>query len=192
MRKTIKSDETLVKDYLSGKSSALNELIKRHREKVYTSIIIFTKDKYLAEDLFQDTFIKVIDKLKQGKYKEEGKFKPWVMRIAYNICIDNYRKTKRSPKKVNPKDFDIFDIIPMQEESPEDRMIESQSKSKVRKLLDELPENQREVVLLRHYYDFSFKEIAELCGISINTALGRMRYALINLRKVITEKHIQL
>ena len=192
MRKIIKTDESLVKSYLEGNSLALSELIKRHREKVYTSIIIFTKDKYLAEDLFQDTFIKVIDKLKQGKYKEEGKFKPWVMRIAYNICIDNYRKTKRRPRVVNSENFDIFDIVPMQEDSPEDRLIENQSKSKVRKLLDELPEEQREVVLLRHYYDFSFKEIAELCNISINTALGRMRYALINLRKVITTKQIQL
>ena len=192
MRKEIKTDEALVKSYIGGDSSALGELIKRHREKVYTSIIIFTKDKYLAEDLFQDTFIKVIDKLKAGKYKEEGKFKPWVMRMAYNICIDNYRKTKRRPRVVNSENFDIFDILPMQEDSPEDKLIENQSKSKVRKLLDELPEDQREVVLLRHYYDFSFKEIAELCDISINTALGRMRYALINLRKVVAIKQISL
>jgi len=192
MRKEIRTDEVLVKSYLGGDSSALGELIKRHREKVYTSIIIFTKDKYLAEDLFQDTFIKVIDKLKAGKYKEEGKFKPWVMRMAYNICIDNYRKTKRKPRVVNSENFDIFDILPMQEESPEDKMIENQSKTKVRRLLDELPVDQREVVLLRHYYDFSFKEIAELCDISINTALGRMRYALINLRKVVATKQISL
>lgn len=192
MRKTIKTDEALVKEYLAGNSTALEVLINRHKSKVYTSIIIFTKDKYLAEDLFQDTFIKVIDKLKEGKYTEEGKFKPWVMRIAYNICIDNYRKTKRTPRVVSSEDFDIFDFISMHEDSPEDRLIENQSKSKVRKLLDVLPEDQKEVVLLRHYYDFSFKEIAELCNISINTALGRMRYALINLRKVVGEKQIQL
>lgn len=193
MRKNIKTDEVLVKDYLAGNSLALETLINRHREKVFTSILIFTKDKYLAEDLFQDTFIKVIDKLKAGKYKEEGKFKPWVMRLAYNICVDDYRKRKRKPKILTAsEEFDIFDILPMQEESAEDRFIENQSKNKVRRLLDELPKEQREVVLLRHFYDFSFKEIAELCNISINTALGRMRYALINLRKVVAQKQIQL
>lgn len=193
MRKNIKTDEVLVKDYLAGNSSALEILINRHREKVFTSILIFTKDKYLAEDLFQDTFIKVIDKLKAGKYKEEGKFRPWVMRLAYNICVDDYRKRKRKPRILTAsEEFDIFDILPMQEESAEDRFIENQSKSNVRRLLDELPKEQREVVLLRHFYDFSFKEIAELCNVSINTALGRMRYALINLRKVVAQKQIQL
>ena len=191
MRK-IRTDQELVRDYLTGSELALERLITRHKEKVFTSILIFTKDKYLAEDLFQDTFIKVIDKLKAGKYKEEGKFLPWVMRISYNICIDYYRKTKRRPKVVNTEGFDIFDILPLSEESPEQLMMGNQSKDKVRKLLDELPEEQKEVVLLRHYYDFSFKEIAELTGVSINTALGRMRYSLINLRKIIDDKQIQL
>tara|TARA_B110000444_G_C18588647_1_gene477408 strand:- start:92 stop:667 length:576 start_codon:yes stop_codon:yes gene_type:complete len=191
MRK-IKTDKDLVREYLTGSENALEHLITRHKEKVFTSIIIFTKDRYLAEDLFQDTFIKVINKLKAGKYKEEGKFLPWVMRISYNICIDHYRKTKRSPKVVNTEGFDIFDILPLSQESPEQLMMGNQSKDKVRKLLEELPEEQKEVVLLRHYYDFSFKEIAELTGVSINTALGRMRYSLINLRKVIEEKQIQL
>ncbi|MBL6875976.1 MAG: sigma-70 family RNA polymerase sigma factor [Chitinophagales bacterium] len=191
MRK-IKTDQELVREYLTGSENALEHLITRHKEKVFTSIIIFTKDRYLAEDLFQDTFIKVINKLKAGKYKEEGKFLPWVMRISYNICIDHYRKTKRSPKVVNTEGFDIFDILPLSQESPEQLMMGNQSKDKVRKLLEELPEEQKEVVLLRHYYDFSFKEIAELTGVSINTALGRMRYSLINLRKVIEEKQIQL
>ncbi len=191
MRK-IKTDQELVREYLTGSENALEHLITRHKEKVFTSIIIFTKDRYLAEDLFQDTFIKVINKLKAGKYKEEGKFLPWVMRISYNICIDHYRKTKRSPKVVNTEGFDIFDILPLSQESPEQLMMGDQSKDKVRKLLEELPEEQKEVVLLRHYYDFSFKEIAELTGVSINTALGRMRYSLINLRKVIEEKQIQL
>ena len=191
MRK-IRTDQELVRDYLTGSELALERLITRHKEKVFTSILIFTKDKYLAEDLFQDTFIKVIDKLKAGKYKEEGKFLPWVMRISYNICIDYYRKTKRRPKVVNTEGFDIFDILPLSEESPEQLMMGNQSKDKVRKLLDELPEEQKEVVLLRHYYDFSFKEIAELTGVSINTALGRMRYSLINLRKIIEDKQIQL
>lgn len=191
MRK-IRTDQELVREYLAGSENALEQLITRHKEKVFTSIIIFTKDRYLAEDLFQDTFIKVIHKLKQGKYKEEGKFLPWVMRISYNICIDHYRKTKRRPKVVNTEGFDIFDILPLSQESPEQMMMGNQSKDKVRKLLDELPEEQKEVVLLRHYYDFSFKEIAELTGVSINTALGRMRYSLINLRKIIEEKQIQL
>lgn len=191
MRK-IKTDQELVREYLTGSENALEHLITRHKEKVFTSIIIFTKDRYLAEDLFQDTFIKVINKLKAGKYKEEGKFLPWVMRISYNICIDHYRKTKRSPKVVNTEGFDIFDILPLSQESPEQLMMGNQSKDKVRKLLEELPEEQKEVVLLRHYFDFSFKEIAELTGVSINTALGRMRYSLINLRKVIEEKQIQL
>lgn len=191
MRK-IRTDQELVREYLTGSELALERLITRHKEKVFTSILIFTKDKYLAEDLFQDTFIKVIDKLKAGKYKEEGKFLPWVMRISYNICIDYYRKTKRRPNVVNTEGFDIFDILPLSEESPEQLMMGNQSKDKVRKLLDELPEEQKEVVLLRHYYDFSFKEIAELTGVSINTALGRMRYSLINLRKIIEDKQIQL
>lgn len=190
MRK-IRTDRELVREYLAGSEIALEQLITRHKEKVFTSIIIFTKDRYLAEDLFQDTFIKVIDKLKAGKYKEEGKFLPWVMRISYNICIDHYRKTKRKPKVVNTEGFDIFDILPLSEESPEQMMMGNQSKDKVRKLLDELPEEQKEVVLLRHYFDFSFKEIAELSGVSINTALGRMRYSLINLRKIIEAKQIQ-
>ncbi|MGB1247957.1 MAG: RNA polymerase sigma factor [Chitinophagales bacterium] len=192
MRNSLKTDQVLVNEFLAGKEQALEQLITRHKEKVYTSIYMFTRDTYLAEDLFQDTFIKAIDKLRQGKYKEEGKFLPWIMRMAYNICIDNYRKSKRAPKIANSEGFDIFNILPFQEESPEDMMITNQSKSKVRKLLDELPEEQKEVVLLRHYYDFSFKEIAELTGVSINTALGRMRYALINLRKVVTEKQISL
>ena len=190
--RNIKTDQELIRDYLAGSERALEGLITRHKEKVFTSIIIFTKDRFLAEDLFQDTFIKVINKLKAGKYKEEGKFLPWVMRISYNICIDYYRKTKRSPKVTNTDGFDIFDILPLSEESPEQLMMGNQSRDKVRKLLDELPEEQKEVVLLRHYYDFSFKEIAELTGVSINTDLGRMRYSLINLRKIIEEKQIQL
>lgn len=192
MRKQLKDDRVLVKDYLAGNELALERLIHRHKEKVYTSILMFTKDKYLAEDLFQDTFIKAIDKLKAGKYKEEGKFLPWVMRMSYNICIDHYRKTKRKPTVTTGDGFDIFDILPFHEESPEDLIIQQQSKDKVRRLLDELPEDQKEVVLLRHYFDFSFKEIAELTGVSINTALGRMRYSLINLRKIIEKKNVQL
>jgi RNA polymerase sigma factor (sigma-70 family) len=192
MRTQIKTDQELVQNYLAGNQAALEQLINRHKDKVYTSILMFTKDQYLAEDLFQDTFIKAIDKMQGGKYTEEGKFLPWIMRMAYNICIDHYRKTKRAPKIATADGFDIFDILPFHEESAEDKMVLDQSKSKVRKLLNELPEEQREVVLLRHYYDFSFKEISELTGVSINTALGRMRYALINLRKIVEERKIAL
>jgi RNA polymerase sigma factor (sigma-70 family) len=192
MRTQIKTDQELVQNYLAGNQAALEQLINRHKDKVYTSILMFTKDQYLAEDLFQDTFIKAIDKMQGGKYTEEGKFLPWIMRMAYNICIDHYRKTKRAPKIATADGFDIFDILPFHEESAEDKMMLDQSKSKVRKLLNELPEEQREVVLLRHYYDFSFKEISELTGVSINTALGRMRYALINLRKIVEERKIAL
>jgi RNA polymerase sigma factor (sigma-70 family) len=192
MRTQIKTDQELVQNYLAGNQAALEQLINRHKDKVYTSILMFTKDQYLAEDLFQDTFIKAIDKMQGGKYTEEGKLLPWIMRMAYNICIDHYRKTKRAPKIATADGFDIFDILPFHEESAEDKMMLDQSKSKVRKLLNELPEEQREVVLLRHYYDFSFKEISELTGVSINTALGRMRYALINLRKIVEERKIAL
>jgi RNA polymerase sigma-70 factor (ECF subfamily) len=192
MRTQIKKDRELVKAYIAGDNNALEQLINRHKEKVFTSIYMFTKDQYLAEDLFQDTFIKAIDKLKQGKYKEEGKFLPWIMRMSYNICIDHYRKSKRNKNITTSEDFDIFDIIPMEESSPEDNIIIGQSNDKIRQIVDQLPDEQREVVLLRHYYDFSFKEIAELTGVSINTALGRMRYSLINLRKIIEEQKISL
>ncbi len=186
------SDKVLIKEYLAGSNKALEQLITKHKDKIFTSILIFTKDKYLAEDLFQDTFIKVIDKLKAGKYREEGKFLPWVMRISHNMCIDYYRKSKRKPTVSASEDFNILDILPLNQESPEETIIDKQANTKVRALLNELSEEQREVVLLRHYYDFSFKEIAELTGVSINTALGRMRYSLINLRKVIEDKKIQL
>lgn len=192
MRTQIKKDRELVRAYLAGNNSALEQLINRHKEKVFTSIYMFTKDQYLAEDLFQDTFIKAIDKLKQGKYKEEGKFLPWIMRMSYNICIDHYRKSKRNKNITTSEDFDIFDIIPTEDDSPENNIIIGQSNDKIRQIVDQLPDEQREVVLLRHYYDFSFKEIAELTGVSINTALGRMRYSLINLRKIIEEQQISL
>lgn len=180
----------MIRQYLEGKESALEMLIKRHKDKVFTSILMMVKDRYLAEDIFQDTFIKVVDTLRLGKYKEEGKFLPWVQRIAYNLCIDHFRKTKRNPVITNQEGQDIFNVINFVDESKEDRMISDQSLSKVRQLIDLLPAEQREVVLLRHYFNFSFKEIAEMTDVSINTALGRMRYSLINLRKIIKEKNI--
>jgi len=184
------SDQALVKQYTAGDESSLEKLIVRHRDRVYGAIYNFTKDVYLTEDLFQEVFIKVVNKLREGKYNEEGKFLPWVLRMAHNLCIDNYRKTKRQVSIVTSEEFDLFEILPVDSTNGEEMIINQQLKDKVRHLLNELPEEQREVVLLRHYFEFSFKEISELTGVSINTALGRMRYALINLRKVIEDKKI--
>jgi RNA polymerase sigma factor (sigma-70 family) len=184
------SDQALVKQYIAGDESSLEKLIVRHRDRVFGAIYNFTKDVYLTEDLFQEVFIKVVNKLREGKYNEEGKFLPWVLRMAHNLCIDNYRKTKRQVSIVTSEEFDLFEILPVDSTNGEEMIIDQQLKDKVRQLLNELPEEQREVVLLRHYFEFSFKEISELTGVSINTALGRMRYALINLRKVIEDKKI--
>ncbi|MBB00778.1 MAG: RNA polymerase subunit sigma-24 [Saprospirales bacterium] len=184
------SDQALVKQYIAGDESSLEKLIVRHRDRVYGAIYNFTKDVYLTEDLFQEVFIKVVNKLREGKYNEEGKFLPWVLRMAHNLCIDNYRKTKRQVSIVTSEEFDLFEILPVDSTNGEEIIIDQQLKDKVRHLLNELPEEQREVVLLRHYFEFSFKEISDLTGVSINTALGRMRYALINLRKVIEDKKI--
>ena len=184
------SDQALVKQYIAGDEPSLEKLIVRHRNRVFGAIYNFTKDVYLAEDLFQEVFIKVVNKLREGKYNEEGKFLPWVLRMAHNLCIDNYRKTKRQVSIVTSEEFDLFEILPVDSTNGEEMIIDQQLKDKVRHLLNELPEEQREVVLLRHYFEFSFKEISELTGVSINTALGRMRYALINLRKVIEDKKI--
>ena len=186
----VNSDQALVKQYIAGDESSLEKLIVRHRDRVFGAIYNFTKDVYLTEDLFQEVFIKVVNKLRAGKYNEEGKFLPWVLRMAHNLCIDNYRKTKRQVSIVTSEEFDLFEILPVDSTNGEEMIIDQQLKDKVRHLLNELPEEQREVVLLRHYFEFSFKEISELTGVSINTALGRMRYALINLRKVIEDKKI--
>ncbi len=192
MQDHVISDKELLSQYQSGNEAALELLITRHKEKIFTSIYIFVKDRYLAEDIFQDTFIKIIDTLRRGKYKEEGKFLPWAMRIARNLCIDHFRKTKRTPTITNGDGYDIFDILRFDTDNAEDTMIRNQSHDRVRKLVNQLPNEQKEVVILRHYAQLSFKEIAKLTGVSINTALGRMRYALINMRKMIEEKQIAL
>ena len=181
------SDNQLVTQYISGEESSLAILLERHKSRIYTTIYMFVHDKYLAEDIFQDTFIKIIDSLRAGKYREEGKFLPWALRIAHNLCIDYFRKIKRKPSIVTDDGFDIFDIIKVNEDNAEETLIKDQSKKKVRDLLNQLPKEQKEVVILRHYADMSFKEISKMTGVSINTALGRMRYALINLRKMIEE-----
>src|SRR6185369_3497113 len=186
------TDQQLIHLYMDGDADALATIIVRYKDKIYTSIYLLVKDKYLAEDLFQDVFIRVIDTLKGGRYTDEGKFLPWALRIAHNMCVDHFRKVKRSPSIKTSDDRDIFEVLNFNEASPEQKMMQSQSHDRVRKMIDMLPEDQREVIILRHYADLSFKEIAELTKCSINTALGRMRYGLINLRKMMTEKQIAL
>ena len=186
------NDRDLVRSYLNGNERAFEELLGRHKNKIYTSIYLFVKERSLAEDIFQDTFIKIIDTLRKGKYNEEGKFVQWAMRIAYNMCVDHFRRSKRKPTVSPTDEFDIFSVISVSEENAETRIIRSQTHDKVRRLVDQLPPEQREVVILRHYAEMSFKEIAALTRVSINTALGRMRYALINIRKMVEEREISL
>ena len=186
------TDQQLVHLYLEGNTNSLETLINRYKDKIYTSIYLLVKDKYLAEDLFQDVFIRVIDTLKGGRYTDEGKFLPWALRIAHNLCVDHFRKIKRSPSIKTSDDHDIFEVLNFSEPGAEQIMMQNQSHDRIRKMIDLLPEDQREVIILRHYADLSFKEIADLTKCSINTALGRMRYGLINLRKMMTEKQIAL
>ncbi|MBC6492981.1 RNA polymerase sigma factor [Flavihumibacter stibioxidans] len=189
---SIKTDNELIHMFMDGDMSALESLILRHKDKLYTSILFLVKDKYLAEDIFQDVLIKIIDTLRVGRYTEEGKFLPWAMRIAHNLCVDHFRKVKRSPAIKTSDDRDIFEVINFTEDGADVKMMKRQSHDRVRQMLDLLPEDQREVIILRHYAELSFKEIAALTNCSINTALGRMRYGLINLRKMMTEKNIAL
>ncbi|RYY41487.1 MAG: sigma-70 family RNA polymerase sigma factor [Chitinophagaceae bacterium] len=186
------SDQELITLFISGNVNALETLVLRHKDKLYTSIHFLVKDKYLAEDIFQDVFIRIIDTVRSGRYTDEGKFLPWAMRIAHNLCVDHFRKVKRTPIIKTGDDQDIFEVLNFTEPSAEDVLIRSQSHHRVRLMLDQLPEDQREVIILRHYGDMSFKEIASITGCSINTALGRMRYGLINLRKLMVQKQIAL
>jgi RNA polymerase sigma factor (sigma-70 family) len=187
-----KTDHELITDFQDGDLHALETLVLRHKDKMYTSILFLVKDKYLAEDIFQDVLIKIIDTIRGGRYTEEGKFLPWAMRIAHNLCVDHFRKVKRTPSIRTSDDRDIFEVINFTEEGADMKMMKRQSHDRVRQMLDLLPEDQREVIILRHYADLSFKEIASLTNCSINTALGRMRYGLINLRKMMTQKKIAL
>lgn len=192
MQSHVLSDQDLIGKYLSGHESALEVLIRRHKNRVFAYILMVVKDKELAEDLFQDTFIKVINTFRSGQYKEEGKFIQWVMRIAHNLIIDFFRKSKRIPVVENSDEFDIFDKIRIPVESVEERLITEQIHKDVKKLIEYLPQEQKEVLVMRHYGDMSFKDIAEVTNVSINTALGRMRYALINLRKLVKENEVIL
>lgn len=186
------SDTELIRSFQEGDTEAFEVLIYRYKDKIYSSILFFVKDNYLAEDLFQDVFIKIIDTLKNKRYTEEGKFLPWALRIAHNLCVDYFRKVKRTPAIKTSDNKDIFDVINIYEDGADQKIMQSQSHDRVRMMLELLPEEQREIIVLRHYANLSFKEIAQITNCSINTALGRMRYGLINLRKMMAEKQIAL
>ena len=186
------SDAQLVSNYISGDENSLSVLINRHQARLYGFIFSKIQDRDATEDVFQDTFIKVINTLKRGKYNEQGKFLPWVMRISHNLIIDYFRKNKRLPKFKNKGDFDIFSVLSDESPNAENKIVKSQITDHVRILLEELPEDQKMVIKMRIYQDMSFKEISENTNVSINTALGRMRYGLINLRKMIDNHNISL
>ena len=192
MRKNSTPDSTLVKDFIKGNEKSLAVLINRHQQRLYSFIYSKVLNRDIAENVFQDTFIKVIRTLKKGNYNEEGKFLPWVMRIAHNLVIDHFRKTNRMPAFKNTEEFDIFSVIGDGNLNAEKKMIQEKICTDVRALIEELPAEQKEVLIMRMYKDMSFKEISENTGVSINTALGRMRYALMNMRKLIENNKIIL
>lgn len=185
-------DASLVKDYVAGNEDALAKLIKRHESKIYGFIYSKIPDRDITNDIFQDTFIKVIKTLKSNSYNEEGKFLPWVMRISHNLVIDHFRKTKKMPMFRETEEFSIFSIMSDDSQTIENKIISQQVEVDLKKLIEGLPADQKEVLVMRMYQDMSFKEISESTGVSINTALGRMRYALMNLRKVIDKHQIVL
>jgi RNA polymerase sigma-70 factor (ECF subfamily) len=186
------TDQELVVLYISGKDLAFEQLMARHKNRVYTKIYLMVKDREITEDIFQDCFIKVINTLRKGKYNDEGKFLPWVLRIAHNLVIDYFRKGKKMPTVRSDENYDVFSTIKHDDLHVEDQIVKDQIMGDVKKLIKELPQDQKEVVLMRIYYKMSFKEISVTLDISINTALGRMRYALINLRKIVDEKNMNL
>lgn len=185
-------DRQLVSRYLAGEESAFEVLLNRHKDRVYGYIKMMVKDRQLAEDIFQDVFVKAVLTMKRGQYNEEGKFLPWIMRISHNLIIDTFRKNKRIPTVDGGPDFDIFKVIRDDDKNIDQQIVQGQIHADLKKLIEFLPEDQRNVLKLRHYCGLSFKEIAEETNVSINTALGRMRYALINLRKMIEEHNIAL
>tara|TARA_R100001015_G_C4626650_1_gene185734 strand:+ start:348 stop:938 length:591 start_codon:yes stop_codon:yes gene_type:complete len=186
------SDKVLIRQYLNGKESAFEQLLNRYKDRVYSYILYTIKDDVLANDIFQETFMKVIRTLKRGKYNDEGKFLPWVNRIAHNLIIDHFRRNQKYPTTNGGENFDIFDIISDDRLNVEDQVVKDQILSDVKRLIHQLPDDQKEVLMMRMYFDMSFKEIAEKTNVSINTALGRMRYALINLRKMVDRKQFTL
>ncbi len=186
------SDHELVQLYQSGTQTALEELIKRHKRSIFSAIYLLVRDRPLAEDIFQETFIKIIHTLRSGNYNEEGKFAGWAVRVGRNLTIDYIRKMKRDVTITDSEGNGIFDYLIIAEESNEDKIIKNQSENQLKQLIKHLPEEQREVLIMRHWGDMSFKEISEKTGVSINTALGRMRYALNNLRKMMVAKGVQI
>ena len=193
MEKHNLTDYELLRQFKQGNQKSIEVLINRHKDRVFTYILLIVRKKELAEDIFQDTFIKVINSVLNGKYKDNGKFVSWVIRIAHNLTIDHFRKEKQMNSVSNDdSDVDLFNSKKLSDHNIEEVIVSSQIRSEIRLLINELPDDQREVVLLRHYGGLSFKEIAEQTEVSINTALGRMRYALINLRKMIKEKDLEL
>lgn len=190
METKFQSDQALIRQYLDGKESAFEILLNRYKTRVFSYIMFTIRDETLANDIFQETFMKAIKTLKKGGYNEEGKFLPWVNRIAHNLIIDHFRRNKKYPTTNGGPDFDIFDIIPDESKTVEEAAIQDQLLDDVKKLVHNLPQDQKEVLMMRMYFDMSFKEIAERTNVSINTALGRMRYALINLRKMAEKKNI--
>ncbi|REG84075.1 RNA polymerase sigma factor [Algoriphagus antarcticus] len=176
-------DSELIAQYRNGSDAAFDLLVDRYQSKMYTTIFLIVKDQKVAEDLLQDVFVKVVKTLNSDKYNEEGKFQPWVMRIAHNLAIDYFRKAKRYPTILMEDGSNIFNSLRFAEENVEDRQVREENIELVKRLIEELPEAQKQVLIMRHYLDMSFQEISEQTGVSINTALGRMRYALIHLRK---------
>ena len=190
MKKYRISDSELVSLYINGDEDAFKELVLRHKNKVFTTIHLIVKDRYLAEDLLQETFIKAVNTIKSGNYNDQGKFLPWLLRIGHNLAIDNFRRSKRYPTVLMEDGTNVFNTLDFAEKPVEDRQITNDSINKLKKHIQELPESQKEVLIMRTYLDMSFKEIAEATGVSINTALGRMRYALINLKKKMKENSL--
>lgn len=186
------SDIELIQSFQEGNHPAFESLINRYKERIFSSILFIVKDKFLAEDIFQDTFVRIIDTLRSRRYNEEGKFLPWAMRIAHNLCVDYFRKVKRTPPIVTSDNRDVFEVLVVVNENAEQKIMKQQSYDRVHRMLSELPDEQREVIVLRHFADMSFKDIANLTNCSINTALGRMRYGLINLRKMMMEKQLSI
>ena len=188
MEKIQVSDSELVSLYIRGNEKAFEKLVNRHKSRVYTTIYLIVKDQYIAEDLTQDSFIKAIDTIKSGRYNEEGKFLPWIIRIAHNLAIDYFRRDKRYPNVVFEDGSNVFNTLDFSEDSVESLQIRQETHEQLREMIQRLPDVQKQVLIMRHYNDMSFQEIADATGVSINTALGRMRYALINLRKQFSQR----
>jgi len=188
MEKVQVSDSELVTLYIRGNEKAFEKLVQRHKSRIYTTIYLIVKDQYVAEDLLQDTFIKAVDTIKGGRYNDEGNFLPWIIRIAHNLAIDYFRRDKRYPNVVFEDGSSVFNTLDFSEDSVESIQIRQETHEQLREMIQRLPDVQKQVLIMRHYEDMSFQEIADATGVSINTALGRMRYALINLRKQFNQR----